>query len=280
MSLDDDIQRQFSEANTLLDSGKPTQAEAAFKVLLQHPELQEATRMLTLDGLGRALYTLQRLDEAQRAFEASLQLLKKIFGPTHKHVAAGLQNLARLHAAKGETALAIALGREALDIANKTLQEGDPVDFHKNQLQLANSYFSLSSHYYNANDLEQAEACLNKAMGIWEPLQGRKSFEFSTCLNNLGRIYEQRGLPEQGVAFHQEAVAIRKEILGDHPETAFSLGNLGSALAESGRLQQAIVSLSEAVACYQRIGQANCAEAVACRKNLESCQKALGGVFK
>ncbi len=274
MSFNENFQRQFTEADTLLSSGNPARAEEIFKVLLQYSEIPETTRMLTLDGLGRALYALQRLDEAQQVFEASLELLRKLFGPSHKHVAAGLQNLARLHAAKGETAQAIKLGQEALGIAEKALEDALPVDMRQNRLQLATAYFALSSHHYNATDLEQAETCLAKALNIWEASLGRKSMEVSTCLNNLGRIYEQRGLPAQGVDFHQEAVAIRKELLGDHPETAFSLGNLGSALAENGQWRQAIDALEEALGCYQRLGQPHCVEAETCRKNLQACQRA------
>ncbi len=52
-----------------------------------------------------------------------------------------------------------------------------------------------------------------------------------TCLNNLGRLYEECGQLDRGIALHRKAVALRQDVLGDHEDTAFSLGNLGVALA-------------------------------------------------
>ena len=96
----------------------------------------------------------------------------------------------------------------------------------------------------------------------------------STCLNNLGRIYEERGLLEEGIGFHRRSLTIRRETLGEHPETAFSLGNLGTALASAGQWAEAAEVLEECVACYSRQG-IDTPQVDGYRRNLEICRMAL-----
>ena len=127
----------------------------------------------------------------------------------------------------------------------------------------------LSACLYMQRDLDGAEALLLKARDVFEKQSGDESrMDVSTCLNNLGRIHEERGDLEQGIALHRQAVAIRKELLGDHTETAFSLGNLGVALATAGQWQ-------EALDCYARAGHTTGPDIEGYRKNLEICRHAL-----
>ncbi|WP_294623922.1 tetratricopeptide repeat protein [uncultured Bilophila sp.] len=231
-----------------------------------HPDLPAGGNILVLDGLGRCLHAQGRLEEAEGLFRESMRLLEELFGPDHPHVAGALQNLARLRSERGDRAEAVELGARALHILKEQLPPDD--------VRLADALLNLSSNQYAAKDYDAAEANLNKALRIWEAQEGRRSFGVSTCLNNLGRICEERGETAQGVLYHREAVAIRKEILGDHAETAFSLGNYGAALAGDGQWTEAARALEEALACYERIGQADTPDAATCRANLELCRKA------
>ncbi|MFR4119666.1 MAG: tetratricopeptide repeat protein [Bilophila wadsworthia] len=102
-----------------------------------------------------------------------------------------------------------------------------------------------------------------------------------------GRLVRRFHLPEQswphlragdtrqGVLYHQEAVSIRKEILGIHPETAFSLGNCGAALAGDAQWEKAAQTLEEALSCYESLGLSDSPEAVTCRNNLNLCRNAV-----
>ena len=58
----------------------------------------------------------------------------------------------------------------------------------------------------------------------------------------------------EGIALHRQAVALRTRLLGDHEDTAFSLGNLGVALASGGEWQEAAATLEQAVAMYEKLG--------------------------
>ncbi|MEG6503555.1 DUF4125 family protein, partial [Desulfovibrio sp. 1214_IL3152] len=92
---------------------------------------------------------------------------------------------------------------------------------------------------------------------------------------NLGRLYEERGLLAAGIDWHRQAVSLRRKVCGEHEDTAFSLGNLGVALASDGQWSEAARTLEEAVACYDRLGKGRSVEAESYRKNLDLCRRAL-----
>ena len=69
-------------------------------------------------------------------------------------------------------------------------------------------------------------------------------------------------------------MSIRKEILGIHPETAFSLGNYGAALAGDAQWDKAAQTLEEALSCYDRLGLSDSPDAATCRNNLSLCRNA------
>lgn len=265
MHLDEAFQQRLNDARTLFVNGNAAEAETRYRRLLG-PDLPPGGKILVLDGLGRCLHAQGQLDEAEERFRESLRLLEELFGPDHPHVAGALQNLARLRSERGEREEAAELGEQALHILREQLPPDDE--------RIADALLNLSSHQYAAKDYDTAESNLQKALAIWESKEGRRSFGVSTCLNNLGRICEERGDTGQGVLYHREAVSIRKEILGDHAETAFSLGNYGAALAGDAQWPEAVRALEEALACYERIGQADTPDADTCRANLELCRKA------
>ena len=160
------------------------------------------------------------------------------------------------------------MSREAVD--------GLRAAFGKDHPLVAGALLRLSACLYMQRDLDGAEELLLKARDVFEKQPGNESrMDVSTCLNNLGRIREERGDLEQGIALHRQAAAIRKELLGDHTETAFSLGNLGVALATAGQWQEAVDTLQEALDCYARAGHTSGPDIEGYRKNLEICRHAL-----
>lgn len=265
MTLDELLQNRLNEARTQLITGNAPAAERLYREELT-AALAPTERILVLDGLGRCLHIQGRLGEAEDVFRESLILLQELFGLNSTHVALGLQNLARLRSERGDAREAARLCQQALDMLIENLGTEHP--------RVAEARLNLSSHQYALEAYDLARANLCEAMRIWEKTLGRRSMEVSTCLNNLGRICEQQGKTDQGVAHHQEAVFIRKELLGVHPETAFSLGNLGAALASDGQWMEAAGTLQEAINYYEQMGLLESPEAATCRGNLALCRKA------
>lgn len=148
-------------------------------------------------------------------------------------------------------------------------------DFGPHSSPLAQALVNFSAVLYRQKDLDGAEALLLQAQAIWK---GQKPLppELGTCLNNLARIEEERGRPAAGIALHRQAVALRREMLGAcHSDTAFSMGNLGVALASDGQWHEAVETLEAAVACYAQLGKQDSPDAVGYRENLAVCRRAL-----
>lgn len=228
---------------------------------------QELERIIALDQQGRICHSQGQLPEAEAAFTEALRLLRGLLGSEHRHVAGALQNLARIRSERGAWDEAVALGLEALHMQQRLLGPEHP--------GVADSLLSLSGHYYAAKNYACTQELLEQAKALFGQHYGPRSMQVSTCLNNLGRLHECSGNPHLGAQLHGQAVDIRLEILGDHPETAFSLGNLGAALASDSQWEQARQILNQALDCYTRLGLAHSESAEACRKNMELCCKAL-----
>lgn len=142
-------------------------------------------------------------------------------------------------------------------------------------LKEAAELFERSYEAYAQRRLDEAEQLTLKAKALWEQELGVESLPVSTCLNNLGRICEETDRPEEGIAWHRAALALRKRLLGDHPETAFCYGNLGTALAMAGHLEEAVETLAAAVECFDRRGDTGGHDVSGYQRNLEICRAAL-----
>ena len=259
--------QRMAEAERLLQQGQPEQAKKLFKQLAGQPDLDAIQRGRSCYALGTALYTLHEFQEGCAALDKAWQVFSAELGAEHPATTRVLILLARCHVAMDDMDTGNRLGRQVLAILRRTSKPDDP--------QLAAACFFLSSGVYQVGLLDEAESLTREAMAIWEHLFGHRSVEVSTCLNNLGRIEEERGHLEKGIALHKEAVSIRKELLGNHRETAFSLGNLGTALATAGRWQEAADTLKEALDCYAAAGVTSGFEIEGYRANLALCHKAL-----
>lgn len=251
----------FDMAKNLPDA----QAESALRDLLkEYPALPPSDEGRVRYSLGLALLHMNRADEAREEFFKACTLLEKNPGV---NLALATTALARAELARNNIAGSVETGRRALELLRRYLPADD--------IRMAPSLFALSFGEYMARNLDRAEALNLEAKALWEKQRGPESLEVSTCLNNLGRIYEEAGRNEEGVAHHRAALAIRLKVLGDHPETAFSMGNLGTALAAANHWEEAAKMLENAIACYARCGRTEGEDIEGYRYNLNICKRAL-----
>jgi len=86
----------------------------------------------------------------------------------------------------------------------------------------------------------------------------------ASLLHVLGRAYSEMGLNQRAVELLEEALALRRELLGDdHRETAAVLGDLGQARFQAGDLAAAGALLERALALEERESAAGGGDPVA-----------------
>ena len=263
------FKKKLMLAEGLLNMGKAIEAEGVFRMALDMAAaegLAEKNMVPAFDGLGRSLFVQKKWDDAESAFQRILEILRAAFGETHSNVALALQNLARVYSARGDHAAAIELGQRAVGMLRANLGPEHP--------RVAQAYFSLSGIKYTAKEFASAGEDIRASLRIWELANGPECNEVALCLSNLARVHEELNEPLKGALLHGRVAALRKKTLGDHPDTAFSLANFGSSLAEAGRLHEAITALQEALLCYEHIGGADSPQAEICRRNLQHCKEA------
>ena len=142
-------------------------------------------------------------------------------------------------------------------------------------IEQARQLFARSWAAYSQGELKEAEEAILQTKAIWEQEMGPESLPVSTCMNNLGRICEETDRAEEGIEWHRKALALRQKLLGDHPETAFCYGNLGTALAAHGQFEEAIDVLSAAINLFEKCGNTNGHDVEGYRRNLAVCVDAL-----
>lgn len=143
--------------------------------------------------------------------------------------------------------------------------------FGEQSSQFAECLFLQSEPAYREKNYSQAGQLLSKAASIWEKAE-RPPVKLGACYNNLGRIYEEMGILDEGIYWHKRAVELRRT-LPIRDDLAFSLGNLGIALAMAGKLTAAIHALEESLDTYAQTGHDKSQDAVAFRMNLETLKR-------
>lgn len=271
----------------LLGSGRTAEAERELAALAGAPWARdpEAARLRAqvLDDLGRTRFALGDREGGLAALRAAVDALTAAIGAEAPGAAASpadetgptslmplrcraLQNLCFALAETGAVEESAAVGEEAARLAESLFGPLSP--------ELAGALLRLSAAPYRRHDLDAAEALIRRARAIWEAQPGPTPQEVGTCLNNLGRIHEERGDMAAGIAFHRQAVAFRRA-LPDREDLAFSLGNLGVALAQGGQWREACAALEEALELYAALGKGNGPEARGYADNLAVCRRAL-----
>lgn len=226
---------EIQEALNLLSCNCAENSAAKLRTVLRSCENDPHCRALALEALGRALLALKRPHEARATMEQALELARSVYGNSHAgHIA---ENFAHVQLESSNAQQSEALGRGHKPVKPCTT----------NSPHLAEALLHLSAAYYRQQKLDKAQHCLQRAMQIWQT-QPEPSPRLATCLNNLGRIEEEKGNHAQGIALHRKTVAAQRA--GESADTAFSLGNLGVALAASGQWHEALDILESALACY------------------------------
>jgi serine/threonine-protein kinase len=252
------------------------------KELTDDPQLQGSIA----ENIAQAYVAQGLYDQAEPLLQRALKVAETYEGKRSKTYGDDLANLANDYRLKGQYERAEPLLREALGLAQ--------ANFPTRSLEVAHAQSMLGECVYLEDRNGESEALLRQALATERSLdanaedgtrsylalvlerrgafieaaqllresteltarsEGRESQNYLVSLHNLAGAEIDAGDLDGAARSDQEVLMTRRKIWGrDHPDTAYSLNNLGFVYLEQGRWQQAEPLLLENIAITARLG--------------------------
>lgn len=207
-------------------------------------EFYEAGRFLNQVGFyaqDRGQYS-----QAERSYQRSLAIFRKVLDFDDPNVATGLNNLAELYRVQGKYAEAELLHKQSLAIREKVGGQEHP--------SVASSLNNLAALYYAQRRYAEAEPLFKQSLAIRERVLEPESLDVATSLNNLAELYRvQRNYTEAEPRYLQSLSILEKALGPEHPNVAASLNNLAALYQDQGRYRDAETYLLRSLTINQKV---------------------------
>ena len=237
--------------DVLCKGGNPQDAVMAYERALtvfrryhpdDHPWVARSVAGLTTAmscHQGVSLWQAQELPRAQRSFEAALAVLRHALGPEDPVVAHAVSGLGNVLQDRGDVDGAVACQEEARDALKAAYGPDHP--------DVGHVYGKLGFALGLRHDFDRAKACHEESLRILTAAFGSGQVETGWPLSNLGVLYLDAGDVEQAIALQTRAEQIFEAAPGDGVATRIARWRLARALLSSGRTDQAVRLLAEAL---------------------------------
>jgi len=170
--------------------------------------------------------------EAEKWYQACLQMTEERYGADHPDTATSLNNLAGLYKEMGPYPEAEPLYVRSLSIYELQLGAGHP--------STAMSLNNLAVLYDAMGRYAETEPLYVRSLSIYEQQLGADHPNTAPTLNNLAELYRAMGRYPEAEPLYVRSLAIVQQQLGaDHPQTAISLNNLALLYYAMGRYPEA-----------------------------------------
>lgn len=213
-------------------------ASLATPALAQNVSAQ-TTKIIELERAGR-------FSEALTLAQKTLADAEKARGPTHRDVAAALNNLGHVHASLGRDGEAEPLYKRSLAMFEKVggLDSADAAPLLNN----------LAALYQRQDRLADAEPLFRRALAISERSHGSSHPETGRSLNNLATLHEKLGRHGESEPLFRRALAIYEKAGGpEHPAVATLLNNIGQVAKVTGRHAEAEPQIRRSLAIREKV---------------------------
>ncbi len=207
--------------------------------------------VLSFTGLARVAESQSLWAEAEKWYQACLQMTEERYGAEHPNTGLSLNNLAGMYKSMGRYSEAEPLLERALAIREQQLGANHP--------DTSNSLNNLAELYRAMGRYPEAEPLFKRSLAIREQQLGADDSYTARSLNNLGALYSEMGRYSDAELLFKRALAIYEEQLGaDSPYTALSLNNLAMLYKSMRRYSDAEDLYLRALAIYeQQLGADN-----------------------
>jgi CHAT domain-containing protein/tetratricopeptide (TPR) repeat protein len=173
--------------------------------------------------------------EAMKPLVAQFRARAEKEGKRSRWYAMALMHQASVHEFEKRRDAAEALFKEALAILRTAAEE---------PLELSAALNNAGLFFLNCGDDRRAIEHLEEALA----LKKERDIQWTANANNLSNAYARTGRGQDAIDLQTEALSIRKRVLPEgHPFRAQSAFNLAMALIDAGRVDDAVVMLSESL---------------------------------
>lgn len=210
--------------------------------------------------------SVSAFEKAYRASEDVLLLMEELKMEDTEHFATTLLNAATAYSAGGEYAQAIRLYRQAVQIYDRILPQGD--------YRQAGLYNNMSILLEKMNENEEAAEAAKKALSVIEKLSDNEA-QTATTLTNLALIYFKLSKNEEAKRCLSRALALFEqggENLNEHYSGA--LAGMGEACYRDGEYEKSLSYYEKALKLVKQHYGENMSYGILC----ENCAAVCGGM--
>jgi len=212
-------------------------------------EDQPAVRGRLLAILGKVYQSLGQQEEAVALLEEAVAVGRSLRSggaegdPSNLELA--LPMLARLEVARGEREAAVALGREAAELAR---------DVHgEESTQYATSLNNLGYQLSMMRQFDEARQLVEQGLAIREKQLGPEHVDVGWSHYQLAWIFNVSGEKERALdEFDLASTIWEKALPENHPQVATVHRDYSHALREQGRFEEALVQAGKALAIQEK----------------------------
>jgi tetratricopeptide (TPR) repeat protein len=222
-----------------------------------------------LDALAHSLRLQQKSGEAKLLFETAFSVIENQLPEGHHAIAKVLNGLALSLKEMGQYQKALSLSERILAYrqSSSTPSQQDISESHNNiagiYKDLMNSEFKKAYTEAEKKNMNAVKTHLERAKMFFNHSElhlekALRSAMTGTTLHNLAGLYQDVGVYDRrfydkAKPLFKEALAIREEMLGEHPETAQTLNNFGVLLKDQGNKEEAKPLLQRAFVFYEKL---------------------------
>jgi len=221
-----------------------------------------------LTRLGTHLHSMGRFHEATSALEEVLEIRHRKWGDDSDETARAMANLAGLLSECGDYTKAREYYRMAIPVLAKTYGSDHP--------QTAVYYSNFASLLSEMGKYDEALTLCERAYSILASKDENHPFVAKIRLN-LAQMVLRKGNVVGARAHFERALSIVDQALGDHPDTALCLNNIGNFLRqELGDFIAARPYLERALAIRKKVLGANHPDTATTLNNLGQLLEGIG----
>jgi tetratricopeptide (TPR) repeat protein len=189
-------------------------------------------KALILQATGIAYQYMDKLDEAQRNFQDSIDINRKL--GKKRGVAASLAEMAQLQGLKGKPDAALASYNEALKLFQEIGSKKEAGDV----------MIDIGGLYLDRGQRDKALQMFKDSLQIQRDAgdEGNQA----VCLNNIGNVYLDQGESQDALTYFQQALQLREK-LNVPDQIAETLHSLGLVYASNGDSEKAMASYMRAL---------------------------------